>query len=130
MFITEGIFDALSFENINLKGIALNSITMVNKFLLAAENYKDILIKNDVVFVVALDNDPPKKILKDGQYILKDPPVDAARKKLSTGLKEIGLKSIVLTFKYKDVNEYYTKNSNAFVDNIYKIVDAVRKKDG
>ena len=82
IFITEGIFDALSLESIGYKAIAMHGIK------------KDVLketIKGykDIVFLTALDNDEP------GQK----------------GTREIrqllGLNSVNIPKQYKDINELF-----------------------
>lgn len=103
LFVTEGVFDALSFENEGYKAIALNSITMKNKFLKSVkENIENI---KDTIFFISLDSDKYGK---------------AASKDIINELKKIGLKCFNLSIKngYKDINEYYTKDKKNFLKSL------------
>lgn len=54
VFITEGWCDALSFETLHYSAVALNSVSMKNKFIGEIQKYKDYQSK---YYVIALDND-------------------------------------------------------------------------
>ncbi|MEN8907908.1 MAG: toprim domain-containing protein [Clostridiales bacterium] len=99
LFLTEGVFDALSFENEGYKAIALNSISMKNRFIDSVK--ENITNLENTIFFVSLDADKYGK---------------AAAKKIIDELKGLGLKAFNLSIKngYKDINEYYVKNKKAF----------------
>lgn len=108
IFITEGIFDALTYENMNFKSIALNSVVMVNRFLVAVEENSYQLKENKIKFVIAMDND------EAGQK---------AKNNLNIGIKKIGLMCYPIKFHYyKDSNEFYQKASKNFYLQIKKIM--------
>lgn len=112
-FVTEGIFDALSFENIGYKGIALNSWVMVNRFLSAVKENVNQLKENNVIFLAAFDNDKYGKKATD--ILIK-------------GLQQLELNCFCIVFKgYKDINEYYVKEKNKFVDRINKVILRLKK---
>ena len=121
-FITEGIFDALSLECIDCKGIALNSITMVNKFLDIIKEFIDQLKENQVKFFICFDNDP-----RNPEKPNEKMPSEIARESLDEGLRTLGLKSIILKLnKYKDVNEFYMNNAALFREEIYKAIKFIK----
>jgi hypothetical protein len=106
-FICEGVFDSLSFENINLKSISLNSINMVNKFIEICTINLNQLKENNVKFCIAFDND------KRGQE---------ASKNCIEQLTLLGLTCINLKLsKYKDMNEFYQNDSNLFTKKMKEI---------
>lgn len=113
IFITEGIFDALSFENEGFNAIALNSVVMINKFIsLVKENIDNLLNKQ---FFIALDND------KAG---------DVFSKNLIHELKNLNLRACNLKLdKYKDINEYYILDYNSFRESLDQISNLFKKKD-
>ena len=89
IFITEGIFDALSLESIGYKAIAMHGIKK-DRLKETIKGYKDI------VFLTALDNDEP------GQK----------------GTREIrqllGLNSVNIPKQYKDINEWFKSDLEGF----------------
>jgi DNA primase len=104
IFVTEGIFDCLSFETIGLDSISINSVVMINKLVSLIDLYK---CKN-TKFIIAFDND------KSG--------IEAA-KKLISQLKKRSLFCMALSFtKYKDINEYFIKDKENFARNINKMI--------
>lgn len=113
LFLTEGVFDALSFENEGYKAIALNSISMKNRFIDSVkENIKNF---ENTIFFVSLDADKYGK---------------TAAKKIIDGLKELGLKAFNLSIKngYKDINEYYVKDKKTFLKSLNWIKENIIKK--
>lgn len=106
-FICEGVFDSLSFENINLKSISLNSINMVNKFIEICTINLNQLKENNIKFCIAFDND------EKGQEAAEN----CIEQLTLLGLTCINLK---LT-KYKDMNEFYMDNSNLFTKKMKEI---------
>lgn len=104
LFITEGIFDCLSFENFGYKAISINSSSMINRFIDNVIYNKDHLIKNKIKFIICFDND------KAGIE---------ATSKLDEMLRKLELKSYIFKLsKYKDINEFYTKNLNTFRERV------------
>lgn len=105
LFVCEGWSDALSFENLGYKAIAINSIVLVNKFVQAVENNKNGL--KDTMFFIGFDQDKKGWGQKAGKQLVKQ-------------LKEKGFKSFNLRLKdnYKDINEYYCKDKNSFKKSI------------
>ncbi len=94
LFITEGIFDALSLEELNFPAVALNSTTMAEKLIETIEENKDQL--KDKLFVLALDNDQSGR---DASEKLKE-----ALYGLDFSYAELNLKD------YKDVNEFLVED--------------------
>ena len=114
LFVTEGIFDALSFENFGFKGISLNTCNFRNKFLKLLERYKNELISKNVTLIYCFDND------KAGIET-----TEVLRKKTL----EIGINNIALSIKkYKDANEYLIKDRHNFKLQVSKLVQYISKK--
>lgn len=111
IFITEGIFDALSFENEGYKAISLNSITMYKTLLFFIKKNLDQLKENNVKFLVCFDNDQAGKEFGD---------------KLDYELRMMNIHSYLIRFsKYKDINEYYVKDKAVFLQSIESTVRAI-----
>jgi DNA primase len=111
-FVTEGIFDCLSFENIGYKAIALNSWVMINRFLAAVKENVNQLKQNNVIFLSAFDNDKWGK---------------EASKRIKEGMQQLELIYFNLTFnKYKDINDFYVKESHKFVNKINEVVKNIK----
>lgn len=126
IFLTEGIFDAFSFESINCKSIALNSITMINKFLDIVNEFIDQLRKNNVKFYICFDNDP-----RNPEKPNKKMPSEIAREKLDFELRKIGLHSFILKInKYKDINEFYSENPIKFKEEVEKAIQLGKDING
>ena len=118
-FITEGIFDALSLECIDCKGISLNSITMINKFLDIIKEFIDQLRENNVKFFICFDND-----LRNTEKPNKKMPSEIAREKLDFELRKMGLHCFILKLnEYKDINEFHNKKPKTFKYEILKAID-------
>lgn len=107
LFICEGIFDALSFESVGEKAIALNSVNNIKLLLQTIKENKKI--SSTYTYLVALDNDSA------GEKGVEE---------LTQGLEELKLPYQVLNIpeKYndqpvKDVNDLYKAIKD---DNIFK----------
>lgn len=115
LFLTEGIFDALSIESIGKKGIALNSITMINKLLLIIDEFIDQLKENQVKFYICFDNDKRKVENKKTNS-------EKARDQLDMELRKKGFEVYILRLNhYKDLNDFYQKDQNKFIKQIKMI---------
>ena len=102
IFITEGVFDALSFEEIGYQAIALNSVNMSNKFSEAIDNNVHKL--KDKLFVLALDND------QSGRQKTEE---------LKKKLDNLKLTYFELSLNgYKDVNEYFVNDKEALINSL------------
>lgn len=92
IFITEGYFDALSIEELDLPAIALNSTAMSDTLIKALEVHRDNL--KEKLFILALDND------KGGWDTTN---------KLKNALSELELPFAELQISgHKDINSYFT----------------------
>ncbi|WP_175495677.1 toprim domain-containing protein, partial [Bacillus sp. UNCCL81] len=106
IFVTEGIFDALSYETIGHKAIALNSVQNKNKFVELVKKNSDHL-KNKI-FILIADND------KAGQGMLSI--VDELEAlELTVHVGEIPI-------EYKDSNDYLKAEKSQFEQNTTKII--------
>ena len=99
IFVVEGIFDALSLEEMGRSAIALNSTSNTKSFLEAVKERREKL--QDKYFIVALDQDTAGKI---------------ARQELLEGLKQLGFKAFSFNWpeNYKDLNELLIKDRAFF----------------
>lgn len=112
-FVTEGIFDALSFEDIGLKGVALNSVVMINKFITIIKENLAQLKKNECSFLIVFDSDQAGR-----NY----------REKLKNMLGELKLNVRLITLKdYKDVNEFYVNDGQTLARKSKMLVEAFKK---
>jgi replicative DNA helicase len=113
IFVTEGIFDCLSFEMVDQKSISINSKNMIKKFVeLVKENIDQCKDKN---FIICFDND------RQGQE---------AKNELIKMLTDIGLRAIDFKFdsNINDINDLYLADLTALRKNIkesltYKMED-------
>lgn len=96
--ITEGEFDALSFEMIGIKSIAIGGSTNYNNLI--KQNKRD-----DIIFVTAFDND------------------EAGKKGSSKSIYKIDIPN-----KYKDVNEWFTSDINDFKASISNQIQKVQEQ--
>jgi hypothetical protein len=111
-FVTEGIFDCLSFENIGYKAIALNSWVMINRFIAAVKENSKQLKQNQVIFLSAFDNDKWGKKASD---------------RIKQGMQQLELNYFNLIFsKYKDINDFYVKENHKFVYKINEVVKNIK----
>lgn len=97
IYICEGIFDALSIEEVGKKAIALNSTSNINKFI---EYIKDnIKTSSKYSYILCFDND------KAGYK---------ATEEMQEALKELKIRYRVLEIpkEYKDINEWYVNLAN------------------
>lgn len=116
VYITEGIFDCLSFENENKKAISINSITMINR-LFDIVNINKKKYKN-VVFVIAFDFDVKGK----KNYGL------TAAKDLQNKLNEIDINSKILMIQdYNDINDFYVQDKKTFIYKLEVLEKALNK---
>lgn len=116
IYITEGIFDCLSFENENKKAISINSITMSNR-LFDIININKKKYKN-VVFVIAFDFDSDKK----KNYGL------LAAQELQKKLTEININSKILKIQnYNDINDFYVQDKETFIYKLDILEKALKK---
>ena len=90
IYITEGMFDALSLEQLGHSAISLNG-TAASKLIKAIDGNREAMTAK--AFILALDNDGA------GQ---------TAAKQIGEALQKLGIKhySLTLPAQYKDVNEY------------------------
>ena len=107
IFVTEGYFDALSFEQSGYHAIALNSAKNKNKLVkILKENYEYIKKFN---FILALDND---KSGKDANLTIK------------SYMDELDLNVTIFDMNgYKDANEFFVKDKDKFIDECKKITN-------
>lgn len=99
IFICEGWADALSFEEVGRKAIALNSVQMANRFIQTVKN--NIGKLKNKIFIIALDTDGAGA---------------NATKIIAAGLTDIKLTTKVFNLpgKYKDINEFFVDDRQAF----------------
>jgi len=101
IFIVEGIFDALSYEQFNYKAISLNSINMTNTFINEIRKHQIELINKNVRFILSQDND---------KYGIE------SMNKINKELKNLGIISLLTDYGcFKDANEYLVNNREAFI---------------
>lgn len=114
LFICEGWSDALTFENLGYEAIAINSIVMINS--LVQEIKRNLNNFVNTRFYIAFDQDRDQNGINWGQK---------AAKSLLKQLKEIGLLAFNLKIKepYKDINEYFVGDSEAFKKSISSLIE-------
>lgn len=97
VFITEGIFDALSLEELDRPAVALNSTANKGKLLAALQANRDSL--KDKLFIIALDTDT------EGTQ---------AAEAIASGAQGLGLRTVIFNLEgYKDINEALTADREA-----------------
>jgi replicative DNA helicase len=98
IFVTEGIFDALSYETIGYKAIALNSVQNKNKLVALLKQNKDHL--KDKIFILIGDND------KAGQDLLT----------IKSDIESLNLSVFAgeVQSEYKDSNEHLQSDLEGF----------------
>lgn len=97
IYICEGIFDALSIEEVGKKAIALNSTSNVNKFVEYIKNNMQTSSKYN--YILCFDNDNAgHKATDEMQEALKD--------------LKISHRILDIPKDYKDINEWYVKVAN------------------
>lgn len=99
IFICEGWADALSFEEVGRKAIALNGTQMANRFIQTVKN--NLAKLKNKIFIIALDTDGAGA---------------NATKVILSGLSDVKLTTKVFDIpgKYKDVNEFLVDDRQAF----------------
>ena len=108
LFICEGIFDALTFENLGYKAISINSIVMIHKLFSQVKNNKNGL--KNTIFFIAFDQDEKGWGQKASKELLKM-------------LRSIDVKCYSLKIQeHKDINEYYCTNQKEFLKSIDKVI--------
>lgn len=114
LFVTEGIFDALSIEEFGYSCIALNGATNVNKLIALLEEQIDICIHK--TFVLVPDNDMA------GQNMMQ---------KIQEGFRKIGLSIEIckLPETYKDVNEYLQKDRVGLEKLLTETVKGIQERE-
>jgi replicative DNA helicase len=101
----EGIFDALSIEDLGFKAISLNSANNTNKLL-------SKLDKKQIFLLTAFDND------------------EAGRNATSEVLQRIAnARQIPIPSKFKDINEWYTADKKGISQVINKVIKHLTKPD-
>ncbi len=113
IFITEGIFDGLTFEQMKYKCIVLNSTSMVNTFITYIKSYNVLLVQRKIKFIICCDNDSAG---------------EDAIQTLDTNIRKMGIMCFIMRLKgYKDANEFYLKcEKDFFSHEIRKIVNNVK----
>lgn len=108
LFICEGVFDALSFEEMGYQAMALNSTANVSKFkeLLAADKCSHI------TFVIAGDND-------DAGWKMQS--------ELTHFFSELNIKhdSFITPSKYNDVNEFLISDRKRFEFTVARVISTL-----
>lgn len=112
LFICEGWADALTFENLGHKAIAINSIVGISRLIKLVENNINKL--KNTIFFVAFDQDENER----GQE---------ASKELVKQLKELNLRAFNLNIKkpFKDINEYFIKDKKSFMKSINYLINKI-----
>jgi len=114
VFITEGIFDALSLEEFDYPAIALNSVENATLFLeILSQAPENIRSKT---FILIPDNDNAGERLSV---------------RLEEGFKKLGLvvKVIKLPAEYKDCNEFLVDNRAGIKNYIQKHLNIIQRND-
>ena len=101
--ITEGEFDALSFESAGAKAIALSGVTHLNKFI-------QLDIPKDKTYILALDNDNAGKTTKE---------------KLIQYFNDNGISFVEFFNPYKDANDFFVNDEKYFSDIILEVIDKI-----
>ena len=102
IFITEGFFDALSLEELDLPAVALNSTAMCDTLINSLRDYQEQL--KEKLFVLALDEDQGGR---------------ETAKKLKEAMLELNIPFTELRLNgYKDINQYFQKDSTALLQQI------------
>lgn len=118
IFICEGIFDSLSFEEIGYNAIALNSTNNTSKLkqLIEEQLGKSPLLYKGKTFVVCADNDDAGNKAKNALSEF------FAEKRLSFDVMGIPR-------KYKDVNEFLIADRNGFKNRVQSLINTMGTPD-
>jgi len=109
IFITEGYFDALSLEELDLPAMALNSTAMSDTLIKIMQDNKEKL--KDKLFVLALDDDQGGR---ETAHKLKEKMLD-----LGLAYTELKLNG------YKDINQYFIDDK----EGLLRTIEALPYKD-
>lgn len=114
IFVCEGWADALSFEEIGYKAIALNSTQNANRFVELVKKHIDKL--KNCTFIIALDNDSA------GQKAIEI---------LESNFKALLVNSERFYFEevYKDINEYLIADMDGFKQNTARFIEKLTEED-
>ena len=118
IFICEGVFDALSFEEIGYNAIALNSATNKNKLIEIMEKQlgKAPLLYKGKTFVICADNDNAGNKLKD------------ALSEFFTS-KKLSFDVMSIPRQYKDVNDFLIADREGFKNRVQSIINTIGTPD-
>jgi len=106
IIICEGIFDALSIEDLGFKAVSINGVANIDKLLEKVEKNQNILL------LTAFDND------------------EAGRKATSEVLQRIvNARQIPIPQDFKDINEWYTADKEGIPQVINKVIKHHTKPD-
>lgn len=110
VFVTEGIFDALSLIEIGRNAIAINSTSNVDKLIKEVEKRE-----KTPLLILSLDNDEPGQKAKD---------------KIAAELNRINRPYIIanISGKYKDANEHLVNDRAAFINTIKSVLQTKSSK--
>lgn len=108
IFIVEGIYDALSVEEVGKKALALNSISNIDSFVGLCKKYM-----SKKIFIIGFDNDSHGK---------------SSALNLKFKLDKIGMKSYIFNIcaDYKDPNEFLINDRNNFFHSVILAYNKVR----
>jgi len=106
IIVCEGIFDALSVEDLGYKAVSLNSVNNTNKLLSKLDKKQIFLL------LTAFDND------------------EAGRKATSEVLQKIAnARQIPIPSEFKDINEWYIADKEGISQVINKVIKHLTKPD-
>jgi hypothetical protein len=106
IFITEGIFDCLSFENYGMKSICLNSVTMYKRLIDSVKVNHEYLRRKNIKLMICLDND---EVGRRYANIIRDE------------LRLLGIRNNIMNIDgYKDINEFLISDKKLFEYNLKK----------
>jgi len=110
IIICEGIFDALSVEELGFKAVSINSVANINKLLEKVE--KLMLANQNLLLLTAFDND------------------EAGRDATSKVLHRItNARQIPIPQGFKDINEWYIEDKEGISQVINKVIKHLTKPD-
>lgn len=114
IFITEGIFDALSIEEIGYQAISLNSAVNYSKIVDLLKQNEEML--KDKTFLVAGDNDEAgQKLIANLVMAFKD--------------SKLTVEAFHVPSEYKDINDFLKANRSEFESYTSGIINGFALKD-